>query len=151
MTELAPVTKNKKKSASRIGAVQSLYSSKMSDVDISQTIANFVKDGSLVEMDGISFPADYPLYEKIISGVLNREEEICEIANSVLHSRPIEKQHVLMGCIIKCGIYELLENIDVSGKLIVNEYVNIAHSFYEEKEAKMVNAVLDNLSKKIRK
>ena len=102
-------------------------------------------------MDGISFPADYPLYEKIISGVLNREAEICEIANSVLHSRPIEKQHVLMGYIIKCGIYELLENIDVSGKLIVNEYVNIAHSFYEEKEAKMVNAVLDNLSKKIRK
>ena len=151
MTELAPVTKNKKKSASRIGAVQSLYSSKMSDVDISQIIANFVKDGSLVEMDGISFPADYPLYEKIISGVLNREEEICEIANSALHSRPIEKQHVLMGYIIKCGIYELLENIDVSGKLIVNEYVNIAHSFYEEKEAKMVNAVLDNLSKKIRK
>ena len=42
MTELAPITQNKKKSASRIGAVQSLYSSKMSDVDISQIIANFV-------------------------------------------------------------------------------------------------------------
>jgi len=151
MTELAPITQNKKKSASRIGAVQSLYSSKMSGVDISQIIANFVKDESLVEMDGISFPADYPLYENIISGVLNREAEICEIANSALHSRPIEKQQVLMGYIIKCGIYELLETIDVPGKLIVNEYVNIAHSFYEEKEAKMVNAVLDNLSKKIRK
>ena len=75
MTELAPVTKTKK-SASRIGAVQSLYSSKMTGVDISQIIANFVKDGSLVEMDGISFPADYPLYEKIISKVLNRRRNM---------------------------------------------------------------------------
>jgi len=150
MAELAPITANKKKSASRIGAVQSLYSSKMSGIDISQVIANFLKDGSLVEMDGISFPADYSLYQNIISGVLIRESEICEIANSVLHSRPMEKQHILMGYIIKCGIYELLDNTDVSGKLIVNEYVNIAHSFYESKEAKMVNAVLDKLNKKIR-
>ncbi|MGB1361085.1 MAG: transcription antitermination protein NusB [Alphaproteobacteria bacterium] len=150
MTQIAPTTKNKKKSAGRIGAVQSLYSSKVSDMDITKVLANFVANGSMVEMDGIMFPADNELHQSIVSGVLNRHSEICEIANGVLNSRPIEKQDILMGYIIKAGIFELLENTDVDGKLIVNEYSDIAHSFYEAKEANLVNAVLDNLNKAIR-
>ena len=150
MAELAPITENKKKSASRIGAVQSLYSSKLSGGEITKVIADFKGEGCFVEMDEIKFPADESLYQKIISGVLSREAEICEIANGALNSRPIEKQHILMGYILKAGIWELLENAEAEAKLIVNEYADIAHSFYEAKEAKMVNAVLDNIAKTIR-
>ena len=148
--EKAPETLNKKRSASRVGAIQSLYSAKIADLDIYKVMSDFVSGGCMVEMDDVSYPAQQDLYNSIVSGVLNRNEEIVSIANSALTSRPIEKQDVLIGYILKAGIFEIIDNADIDAKLIVSEYVDIAHSFYEPKEAGMVNGVLDNVRRAVR-
>ena len=46
--------------------------------------------------------------------------------------------------------YELMKRADVPVAVIVSEYVDIAKAFYEEDEPKLVNAVLDRVSRRVR-
>ena len=148
--KVAPATKNKKRSAGRIGAIQTLYASKMGKDTITKTMADFIKNGGMVEMDGISYPANQHLYTQIVNGVLNRTDDIVDLANAVLTQRPLERQNPLMQLIIQAGIFELLENAETDSRLIISEYVDIAHAFFEPKEAGLVNGVLDSVGRSIR-
>lgn len=146
----APLTKNKKRASARIGAVQTLYASHISGDDITKAVVHFIQNGCMVEMDGMSYPADESLFTTIVQGVLKRQQDIIHIANSVLVSRSLERQNPLMGFILQAGIYELLENTDVDSRLIMSEYVDMAHAFFEPKEAGMVNGVLNAVSNAVR-
>ncbi len=148
--KVAPPTKNKKRSAARIGAVQTLYAIKIGQSDICKAMADFIKNGGMVEMDGISYPANQQMYGHIINGVIQRDADITDLANAVLTKRPLHRQNLLIQFIIKAGIFELLENDTLDSHLIISEYVDIAHAFFEPKEAGMVNGVLDSVSRTVR-
>ncbi len=148
--QLIPPTRNKRRSAARIGAVQSLYALQMGQDDVAKVMADFIQNSCMVEMDGISYPANQQLYTQIVNGVLNRNADIIDLANSVLTKRPLERQNRLIQLIIKAGIFELLENKDADFRLIIGEYVDIAHAFFDHKEAGMINGVLDSLSRAVR-
>ena len=148
--KLAPTTKYKKRSAGRIGAIQTLYAVKMGQQDIVKAMADFIKNDAMVEMDGISYPANQQVYAHIINGVLARDKDIVGVADAVLTKRPLERQNPLMQLILKAGIFELLENDTIDSRLIISEYVDIAHAFFDPKEAGMVNGVLDSVSRTVR-
>lgn len=147
--KMAPPTKNKKRSSARIGAVQTLYASHINNENVVKNIANFVQAGGIVEMDGGVYPANQQLYTKIINGVLNRNEDIVNLANATMEKRPLEWQNPLIQFIIKAGIFELLENDSADDALIISEYVDIAHAFFEPKEAGLVNGVLNTVCKNL--
>ena len=44
---------------------------------------------------------------------------------------------------LDAGLYELIRRPDVPGKVVINEYVDIAKSFFEDDEPGFINAVLD--------
>ncbi len=52
--------------------------------------------------------------------------------------------------ILRCGTYELRRCKDIPLKVVINEYVEIAHAFFEGDEPGVVNAVLDRLGREIR-
>ncbi len=35
-------------------------------------------------------------------------------------------------------------------RVVINEYINVAHSFFSEEEPKVVNGVLDKLARRLR-
>jgi N utilization substance protein B len=47
--------------------------------------------------------------------------------------------------ILRGGAYELIVRKDVPHKVVISEYVDVAHAFFEKDEPKVVNAVLQNL------
>lgn len=51
---------------------------------------------------------------------------------------------------MRAGVYELMQRSDVPVAVIVSEYVDIAKAFYVEDEPKLVNAVLDRVSRRVR-
>jgi transcription antitermination protein NusB len=53
--------------------------------------------------------------------------------------------------ILRAGAYELAARIDVPTGSIISEYVDVAHAFYDRKEAAFVNGVLDAIAKDVRK
>ena len=52
--------------------------------------------------------------------------------------------------VVRAGSYELEHRRDVPGRVVVSEYVDVAHAFVEQDETGMVNAVLDQIARQFR-
>jgi N utilization substance protein B len=52
--------------------------------------------------------------------------------------------------ILRAGAYELLARADVSTGTAISEYVDVAHAFFDARESKFVNGVLDAVAKAVR-
>lgn len=52
--------------------------------------------------------------------------------------------------ILRAGAYELVARADVPTASAISEYVDVAHAFFDEREAKFVNGVLDAVAKAVR-
>ena len=64
---------------------------------------------------------------------------------------PKEKEmEPLLKSVLTCGIYELIAHDDIDAPLIVNDYLNATHSFYEKSQVSFVNGILDAVSKAVR-
>ena len=141
--------KNKKplgivcKSAARVAAVQILYnllsSKKSIDQVFSEYISSFKKDleseFDIETLDNeylqnIIFKFDDD-YKQIISKYLTKNWSLERISN-------VDK------AILLSGIIELKQNINLSKKIIISEYIEIANQMGGE--AKFVNKVLDKFS-----
>ena len=138
------------RSAARLSAVQSMYGAKLTGENITEIVARFIENGSVAELGDSTVSADEKLYTKIVHGCVARREEIESIANSALTKRRIEQQATVLQYILQAGIYELLVNGEIDSKLIVSEYVDIAHAFFEPQQAGLVNGVLDSIAKVVR-
>ena len=51
---------------------------------------------------------------------------------------------------LRAGVFELLERTDVPARVVINEYIKVAHAFLSEDEPKVVNGVLDKLARRLR-
>jgi N utilization substance protein B len=56
----------------------------------------------------------------------------------------------VLRAILRVGAYELLAREDVPVPVVISEYLDIGHAFYEGKEPGMVNGVLDRLARTLR-
>jgi len=55
-----------------------------------------------------------------------------------------------MKAILRAGAYELIARADVPTGAAITEYVDVAHAFYERREAGFVNGLLDAIAKDVR-
>jgi N utilization substance protein B len=56
----------------------------------------------------------------------------------------------LLRASLRAGAYELAERAEVPVKVVINEYVELAHLFFNAGEPAFVNAVLDRLATRLR-
>jgi N utilization substance protein B len=63
---------------------------------------------------------------------------------------PLKRIETVLRAILRAGAYELDRKSDVPARVVVSEYVDVAHAFVDEDETGMVNAVLDQLARQLR-
>jgi transcription antitermination protein NusB len=63
---------------------------------------------------------------------------------------PLKRIETVLRAVLRAGIYELDHRRDVPARVIVSEYVDVAHAFVDREETGMVNAVLDQLARQLR-
>ena len=51
--------------------------------------------------------------------------------------------------IIQCAVFEFMYKPTLSRKIIIKEYLNVSNFFLNTSQTKYLNAILDNLSKKL--
>jgi N utilization substance protein B len=56
----------------------------------------------------------------------------------------------VLRAVLRAGGYELMFRKDVPARVVITEYVDVAHGFYDDDEPGLVNAVLDNLAREVR-
>ena len=63
---------------------------------------------------------------------------------------PLKRVEAVLRAILRAGAYELLFRKDVPARVVITEYVDVAHGFYGDDEPGLVNAVLDTLAREVR-
>ena len=82
---------------------------------------------------------------------VDKKESIDEtITASLIGEMTIERLEMILKCILRAGIAEFYANPKLDAPIIINEYTDIARSFFDGPEVKMVNAILDRFGKVIK-
>ncbi len=137
------------RSLARLFAVQSVYSNSLlsSEDDIDSNIGSYLSSVCSDTMKGAEkINTDNTLLKRIIEGVKQENDSIEEIITANLKKDwTIKKMGELLSSILRCAIYELKFEDKAPSKVIINEYTNIAASFFGESETGFVNATLQKV------
>ena len=105
-----------------------------------------------VEVEGeLIRDADVDFFNDIVKGVDARDVEIdALIATNLARGWTLDRLDRPLRAILRAGSYELLARPDVPTATVINEYVDVAHAFYEATESKFANGLLDSVAKQVR-
>lgn len=145
-------TGSKARAAARLAAVQALYQFEMEGTRLEQLLDEFHRHrlGAEIEEDQY-VAADVIFFDDVVKGTIARRDEIDGlVAGKLASGWKIERLDRTMLQILRAGTYELLARADVPTNTAINEYLDVAHAFFDEKEAKFVNGVLDAVAKAVR-
>ena len=86
------------------------------------------------------------LTKEIFKGVFFNLEKIDLILESSLKNKnKVQSFDKLLLSIFRCAIYEIEVKKEISKKIVISEYLLISNHFFGNKEAALLNGVLDNL------
>ncbi len=141
------------RSAARLGAVQALYQMDMVGTELDDVVDEFVQYRFGKEIEGETFPeADEAHFADVIRGVVREQRDIDQAINGALAKGwTLARIDSTLRAVLRAGVYELRRCKDIPVKVVINEYVNVAHAFFEGDEPGVVNAVLDRLGATARK
>ena len=139
------------RSAARLGAVQALYQIDATGAARAEVIAEFLEHRLGREVDGELYKAaDTRFFTEIVGGTVERLAEVDDImASAVSKAWPLDRLEAIMKAVLRAAIYELVARPDVPPKVVINEYVDVAHAFFEGREPGFVNAVLDHVARQL--
>ena len=141
-----------KRSAARLAAVQALYQMDLAHTDLNDVIEEF-SDGRLSsDMDGAEFnDVDPAFFRDILSGVVREQKTLDPLLdNQLAIGWRLARIDSILRAILRSGAYELQYRSDIPAKVVINEYVDVAHAFFVKDEPRVVNGVLDHLAKTLR-
>ena len=143
---------SKSRSAARLAAVQALYQHDIDQTPQAQLLDEFHRHrlGATIDDDQYA-QAEVTWFDDVVKGALARRDEIDGlIASKLAEGWKLERIDKTMLQILRAGTYELLARADVPTGSAISEYVDVAHAFFEPREAKFVNGVLDAVAKVVR-
>jgi N utilization substance protein B len=144
------------RSAARLAAVQALYQFEMEATPTAILLDEFHMHRLGGEVDPDIDDAQYleaetAFFDDVVRGVIARRDEIDGVLSEKLaQGWRIERLDRTMLQILRAGAWELMARADVPTGSAISEYVDVAHAFFDAREAKFVNGVLDAVAKAVR-
>jgi transcription antitermination protein NusB len=141
-----------RRQAARLAAVQALYQWQEGQHGPAEIIEQFLKVriGEAGE-GGMRRDADRPLFKDVVEGTVSHKEELEQtVTGALAEDWTWARVDRLVRAILLAGAYELVHRKDVPPKVAINEYVEIAHAFYDQGEPNFVNSVLDRVARQSR-
>jgi N utilization substance protein B len=150
MTQAEPKKRGSQRSrraAARIAAVQALYQIDLTAGEADKVIAEFRQH----RIDGEGAKADRDFFGAIVDGVSARHAEIDALLTPLLaEGWALPRLETVLRAILRAGAFELLARGDVPARVVIDEYVGVAHAFFSDKEPGVVNGILDRLARRLR-
>lgn len=134
--------------SARLRAVQALFQADQNKQSMRAVLDEYLRYRSDMVIEGQKLvQPDGALLKKILFGVDERRTELEAVIDANLNKDAQDRDvEPLLRAILVCASYELLVQ-DIDSPIIINDYLNVAHSFYERGEVALINGVLDSISK----
>ena len=103
--------------------------------------------------DDLDFPKHRfkKFIKDVVAGTIERDEILIEELDKKLGDKfRFNNLDKLFQVILKSATYELLYKPNISIKIIIKEYLNASNFFLDVSQTKYLNALLDNVGKKLR-
>ncbi|HOY77588.1 MAG TPA: transcription antitermination factor NusB [Hyphomonadaceae bacterium] len=141
-----------RRAGARLAAVQALYQMEQTEQSARSVIADFMEDRLGLNDEGEPVEeADPDIFKAIVDGTVERQETIdAAIMKRLASGWKIERLDATSRAILRAGVYELIAEIGLPSQIILDEYVSIAHAFFEGAEPKFINGLLDAVSRDVR-
>jgi N utilization substance protein B len=141
-----------RRSGARLAAVQALYQMEQTGQSARSVVADFMEDRLGLNHEGEPIEeADPDLFRSIVEGVVDRQEAIdAAIMKRLAQGWKIERLDATSRAILRGAAYELIAEIGLPSQIILDEYVSLAHAFFEGAEPKFINGVLDSVARDVR-
>ncbi len=143
------------RSAARLAAVQALYQMELSGRGARDVIEEFIHHrfapptiaSDLLE-GAAPVEAEEGFFVDLVKGVVDRQVEIDRTVNDTLASGwRLERLDSILRALLRTATFELIGRDDIPPKVVINEYVDIAHAFFEVADVRFVNGSLDSIAK----
>jgi N utilization substance protein B len=148
----SPEKKANRRGAARLAAVQALYQMDIGGAGINDIFAEFESHWLGNEVEGDKYlPAEAAFFRDVVAGVVRDQAKLDPLIDDALSKGwPLKRIDAILRAVLRAGSYELEHRKDVPGRVVVSEYVDVAHAFVEKDETGMVNAVLDQIARQFR-
>ena len=148
---MAP-SRSQARSAARLAAVQALYQQQMEGTALIKLLDEFHQHRLGQEIEGDEYAdADVAFFDDLVRGVDARRSEIDELLTARLaQGWTLARLDKTLVQILRAGTFELIARADVPHAASISEYVDVAKAFFDDREAKFVNGVLDAVAKSAR-
>ncbi len=139
----------RRRSASRLAAVQALYQMELSGASAEAALRDRARRAPDPETEGEA-PAelDQIFFGELVRGAGARQADVDAMIEAVLvRGWTLGRLEAVLRAILRAGAFELLSRSDIDAPVTIDEYVEIAKSFFTGNEPKLVNGVLDRLAR----
>jgi N utilization substance protein B len=144
--------KANRRGAARLAAVQALYQMDIAGTPLNEILAEFESHWLGSEVEGSQYlPAEAAFFRDIVTGTVREQRRLDPLIDAALSAGwPLKRVEALLRAVLRAGVFELDQRKDVPARVVVSEYVDVAHAFVDRDETGMVNAVLDTLARQLR-
>ena len=141
-----------RRAGARLAAVQALYQMEQTGQSAKAVIREFCEDRLGMGPDGVPVEeADPDIFKSILNGAVEHQTQIdTAIVARLSQGWKLQRLDATTRAILRGAASELIVHQELSAPIILDEYVSVAHAFFEGEEPRFINGVLDNIAKDLR-
>ena len=157
-----PAKAGRPRTGARVAAVQALFQSEAGGESAETVIDQFVRhrigrplsetgNSDAGFEDGRVPQADVPLFSKIVRAAAKDAETIdAAIASHLSGTWTLDRLDPVLRALLRAAATEFWGAADTPARVVINEYMDIAHGFFDGEEPRFANGVLDSLARQMR-
>ena len=145
------------RTASRVAAVQALFQSEQAGMSAETVIDEFVRHrlgefpGTGGFEEGRIPEAEVPLFARIVrAGAAQAETTDRMLTDFLPPEWPLNRLDPVLRALLRAGAAELAMADGPPTRVVINEYLDIAHGFFTGEEPRMANGLLDRIARLLR-
>lgn len=137
------------RAVARLAAVQALYQMDVAGLGAEAVVREFHDHRFDRDLEGSPLaPADEAWFADVVRGVTEHQTEVDRaIRARLVASWRLERLDATVRAILRAGAFELMhKGPDAPVEVVIDEYVEVAKSFFEGPEPGFINAALDGIA-----
>ena len=149
------------RTASRVAAVQALFQGEQAGDNLETVIDQFVRHrlGAVAGLDdtdggygaGRVPDAEAKLFSRIVRGATDRQDRIDALLADILPvDWPLNRLDPVLRALLRAGGAELTMEGGPPARVVINEYLDVAHGFFAGEEPRMANGLLNRMAREWR-
>ena len=137
------------RSVARLAAVQALYQMEVTGIGADAVVREFHDHRFDRDFEGGTLAtADEVFFADLVRGVVAAQADVdAAITRRLAAGWPLRRIDATARAILRAGAFELMRLGDVPREVVIDEYVEIAKSFFAGPEPAFINGALDAIAR----